>query len=94
MTRISWNFGLIVQVVSCSVRALECLLAFRGVDGWPFGMLSMVAIIMDVSLDASVVSHFDFYLGGATHASNGIERAHHPTRPSDGDSAVRMNCFG
>jgi hypothetical protein len=41
-----------VRVVLCRVKASESLLDVTNVDGCTLGVLSIVAIILDVSLDA------------------------------------------
>jgi hypothetical protein len=56
MTRTSfhggWYVGFIVRVVLCSVRACESFDDDVNVDGWEMGVLSIAAIIREVSLSA------------------------------------------
>lgn len=42
--------GLIVRVVLCSVSACESLFDVEKVDGWACGVLSIVAMILEVLL--------------------------------------------
>lgn len=56
MTRTSfhggWYVGLTVRTVLWRVSASESLLEVAKVEGWALGVLSIVAIIREVSLDA------------------------------------------
>ena len=47
--------GLIVRVVLCSVSACVSLVEVENVDGWACGVLSIVAMILEVLLSTKLI---------------------------------------